>query len=119
MGGIRTRVPLITATRFPVVLVMTTSIPLQSAFFISFIIILQKSFFDKPFLQFFLKKLQIFFCGTEGNIKKFVVTNIFLEKILTWQAKYVNISMLKVLGIANALFKVMVLVVSNQLLWSI
>ncbi len=29
VGGIRTRVPLITATRFPVVLVMTTSIPLH------------------------------------------------------------------------------------------
>ena len=29
VGGIRTRVPLITATRFPVVLVMTSSIPLQ------------------------------------------------------------------------------------------
>ncbi len=29
VGGIRTLVPLITATRFPIVLVMTTSIPLH------------------------------------------------------------------------------------------
>ena len=32
VGGIRTRVPLITATRFPVVLVMTSSIPLHMGF---------------------------------------------------------------------------------------
>ena len=33
MGGIRTRVPLITTTRFPVVLVTTTSIPFRNLFY--------------------------------------------------------------------------------------
>ena len=42
VGGIRTRVPLITTTRFPVVLVTTTSIPLRNCLVIK--LLLEKRF---------------------------------------------------------------------------